>query len=203
MQTVRTRTTTAPSLVTRVRLATSLEDPSGTRPVGDRPSLWNTSTLLSCLLLTISHHTPPGAALPPRLLDHEFGRAHVTRFEPLDLPSALTHEPTRRFLSETGLPNAAGPFRRDVDDLLLPTLTEYTEDHPEHLLPPDADRLIHLGRLTATDHVVLDGVTGTVRTWRTPTATLRPLTSDVPALALTLWALHRATRLEAGAGGEA
>ncbi|MYR44391.1 SUKH-4 family immunity protein, partial [Streptomyces sp. SID5910] len=94
-------------------------------------------------------------------------------------------------------------FHRDETDLLLPTLTEYAEEHPDHHLPTGADCFIRLGRLTATDHVILDGTTGTVLTWRPQTGTLHPLTSNVPALALTLWALHRATRLEAVAGSEA
>ncbi|MEU3659578.1 SUKH-4 family immunity protein [Streptomyces sp. NPDC032940] len=209
MQTVTSGTTevrAVPSLVTRVRLATSPEDPRRPRstPAGaERPSLWNTTTLLSCLLLTVSHRTPPGAALPPGFPDHDFGRAHVTRFEPLDFPSALTHEPTRRFLTETGLPDEAHPFHRDADELLLPTLTEYAEEFPGHRLPAGADRLIRLGRLTDAGHVVLDGTTGAVLTWRTAEGTLHPLTSDVSALTLTLWALRRAALLEAVAGRDA
>lgn len=202
-----------PSLVTRVRLATSLEDPRWTRGAARRsqedcagPSLWNTSTLMSCLLLTAGHRTRPGSSqdLPARLLDHEFGRSRVTRFEDLDFPRTLVHEPTRRFLRDRGLPEDAHPFRRDPDELplSLPTLTEYCAEFPEHRPPDRADHLIRLGRLTSGDHVVVDGPTGAVLAWNAPDATLRPLTSDVSALALTLWALHRATQLEAAAGIE-
>ncbi|GAA5014496.1 SUKH-4 family immunity protein [Streptomyces hyderabadensis] len=202
--------TTIPSLVSRIRLATSVEDPSWTRgaarrPQGscERPSLWNTSTLMSCLLLAVSHRTDPGTSrdLPPRFLDREFGRHRVTRFEDIDFPSTLTHEPTRRFLRDTGLPEDARPFRLDADDLPLPTLAEYCEEHPGHPVPADADRLVRLGRLADGAHVVVDGTTGAVLTWRTPDGTLHPLVTDVSALALTLWALRRAGRLEAPAGG--
>ncbi|MFE1240731.1 SUKH-4 family immunity protein [Streptomyces tendae] len=193
------------SLVSRVRLATSVEDPSWARgatrrPQGtaERPSLWNTSTLMSCLLLAMTHRAEPGTSrdLPPRFLDREFGRRRVTRFEDIDFPRTLTHQPTRRFLRDTGLPEDAHPFRLDGDDLPLPTLAEYCEDHPDHPAPPDAAHLVRLGRLADGAHVVVDGTTGAVLTWRTPDGTLHPLVADVSALALTLWALRRAGRLE-------
>ncbi|WP_217142837.1 SUKH-4 family immunity protein [Streptomyces sp. AC627_RSS907] len=201
-----------PSLVTWVRLATSVEDPSWTRGAArwaqggcDRPSLWNTSALMSCLLLAAGRTAPrPFPDLPARFLDREFGRSRVTRFEDVDFPGTLRHEPTRRFLRQTGLPEDAHPFRldRDTDDLPLPTLTEYCDEFPGHRAPDRAAHLIRLGRLTGGDHVVVDGTTGAVLTWRAPDGTLRPLTSDVSALALTLWALRRATLLEAVAGIE-
>ncbi|NSL82490.1 hypothetical protein HCU77_14650 [Streptomyces coelicolor] len=202
--------TAVPSLVTRVRLATTVEDPARTRDAarrpqasGERPSLWNTSTLMSCLLLAVSHRAEPGTSrdLPPRFLDREFGRHRVTRFEDIDFPRTLTHEPTRRFLRETGLPEDARPFRLDADDLPLPTLAEYCEEHPDQPVPPGADHLVRLGRLADGAHVAVDGTTGAVLTWRTPDGTLHPLVSDVSALALTLWALRRAGRLETSAGG--
>ncbi|MFJ6069689.1 SUKH-4 family immunity protein [Streptomyces sp. NPDC093065] len=203
--------TPVPSLLTRVRLATSVEDPPWTRgaarrsPAGcERPSLWNTSALMSCLLLAVGHGPVPGAShdLPPRFLDREFGRHGVTRFEDIDFPRTLTHEPTRRFLRETGLPEDAHPFRLDTDDLPLPTLSEYCEDHPEHPAPPGADHLARLGRLADGAHVVVDGTTGAVLTWRVPAGTLHPLVADISALALTLWALRRAAQLETVAGLE-
>ncbi|WP_399885630.1 SUKH-4 family immunity protein [Streptomyces sp. BBFR51] len=203
-----------PSLVTRVRLATSVEDPRWTRGAArrartgaERPSLWNTSTLMSCLLLTAGHRTgQPGPLqdLPTRFLDREFGRGRVARFEDVDFPGTLRHEPTRRFLRETGLPEDAHPFRldRDPDDPPLPTLAEYCEEFPGHRAPDRADHLVRLGRLKDGDHVVVDGTTGAVLTWRTPEDTLHPLVADVSALALTLWALRRAALLEAVAGIE-
>lgn len=172
----------------------------------ERPSLWTTSALLSSLLLTAGGHPAPVASpgLPARFLDREFGRDRVTRFEDIDFPATLEHEPTRRFLRETGLPEDAHPFRldTDADDLPLPTLTEYCDEFPGHRAPDRADHLIRLGRLADGGHVVVDGTTGAVLTWRAPAGTLHPLVSDVSALALTLWALRRAALLEAVAGIE-
>ncbi|CAL9475461.1 SUKH-4 family immunity protein [Streptomyces sp. enrichment culture] len=200
------------SLVTRVRFATSLEDPR--RPRGaarrtqqgcERPSLWNTSTLMSCLILTAGHRTAPAPFqdLPPRFLDRDFAPADITRFEDIDFPATLLHDPTRRFLRETGLPEDAHPFHRDQDpdDLPLPTLAEYCEELPGRPTPPArADHLIRLGRLSDGAHAVVDGTRGTILAWNARQGTLHPLMSDVSALALTLWALRRMTRLEAGAG---
>ncbi|MFC8102048.1 SUKH-4 family immunity protein [Streptomyces sp. NPDC057363] len=202
---------TVPSLVTWVRLTTSGQDPSWTRGasrwsrgVCERPSLWRTSALLWCLFLTAGRPTVPGRApaLPARFLDREFGRGGVTRFEDLDFPGTLGHEPTRRFLRETGLPEDAHPFRLDQADLpqALPTVAEWCEEFPEHRLPDRADALVRLGRLADDDHVVVDGTTGAVLTWSAPDGTLRPLVSDVSALALTLWALRRTAPPETGAG---
>ncbi|GAA4817715.1 SUKH-4 family immunity protein [Streptomyces ziwulingensis] len=196
-----------PSLLTLVRLATSaeVEDPSWTRGAARRspgtcetPPLWRTPALIGCLLLRAGA-TGPGPALPTRFLDREFGRHGVTRFEELDYPATLTHEPTRRFLRETGLPADARPFRLDADELALPTLTEYAPAHP---LPARADHLIRLGALFDDIHVLADGTTGEILTWTAPGTTLHPLTADVSALALTLWALRRTTLLEAAAGIE-
>ncbi|WP_345598208.1 SUKH-4 family immunity protein [Streptomyces marokkonensis] len=200
-----------PSLVTRVRSATSVEDPSWTRGASRRsqggreePSLWRTSALLGCLFLTAGRRTAPGPALalPARFLDREFGRGRVTRFEDIDFPGTLEHEPTRRFLRETGLPEDAHPFRQDPADLplSLPTVAEWCDEFPENRLADRADHLVRLGRLADGDHVVVDGTTGAVLTWRAPDGTLRPLMSDVSALALILWALRRSTPPGTAAG---
>ncbi|MCU8594137.1 SUKH-4 family immunity protein, partial [Streptomyces sp. A13(2022)] len=61
------------------------------------------------------------------------------------------------------------------------------------------DHLIRLGRLSDEAHAVVDGTRGTILAWNAAEGTLHPLMSDVSALALTLWALHRTTRLETAA----
>ncbi|WP_320782285.1 SUKH-4 family immunity protein [Streptomyces sp. CRN 30] len=196
----------APSLLTLVRLATSAEDPSWTRgavrlpPTACGTPLWKTSALLGCLLLTAGRRTAPGTApdLPPRFLDRDFGRAGVLRYEDVDFPAALTHEPTRRFLTETGLPLQAHPFTLDTApyETPLPTLEEYAEAEPAAMtLPEGACLLIRLGRLADGTHVLVDGTTGATLTWHGTDATLHPLTSDVPSLALSLWALRRGEAL--------
>ncbi|MGW7264815.1 SUKH-4 family immunity protein [Streptomyces sp. NPDC054842] len=65
--------------------------------------------------------------LPRRLLDEEFGAGGIMRFEEVDFPSTLTHEPTRRFLRETGLPENGGVFELDTEAPLR-TLAEYWGD---------------------------------------------------------------------------
>jgi hypothetical protein len=133
--------------------------------------------------------------LPSRLLDQEFGRGRVARFEDVDFPATLTHEPTRRFLRETGLPEDEVLFSLDTD-LPLPTLTEfyadeeYTGGFPLDRLPQDADQLIRLGRLTGDAGLVVDGTTGEILRWTEPQARLDPLNRDVSELVLALCLLR-------------
>ncbi|MFF3344877.1 SUKH-4 family immunity protein [Streptomyces sp. NPDC002779] len=129
-------------------------------------------------------------SVPPRLLAEEFGRAGVMRFEDVDFPAALTHEPTRRFLRETGLPEEHVLFRLDPD-LVLPTLTEAYAHEPAPDLPAEANRLILLGHLDHPHRLLLDGDSGTLLLW-TPAEIPHPLDADISTLAFTLWLLHGA-----------
>ncbi|GAA0932441.1 SUKH-4 family immunity protein [Streptomyces thermoalcalitolerans] len=126
--------------------------------------------------------------LPPRLLDEAFGPGWVVRFEELDLPPVLTHEPTRRFLLDVGLPEQAGDFTLDLDAPLR-TPAEYAADEGDHrlALPPAATRLLRLGGLAGDGHAVLDGTTGTLLRWTGGDGALTPLETDVAAFAFTLW----------------
>ncbi|MGW2691175.1 SUKH-4 family immunity protein [Streptomyces sp. NPDC001296] len=144
----------------------------------------------------------PGAGLrldlPPRLLDEEFGSAAIMRFEDIDFPRTLTHEPTRRFLSETGLPEHGTWYELDMD-VPLQTLAEYCAEEsgiPADRLPESADRLIRLGRLLEDPSLVVDGATGELLCWSEPDATLRPLNADVSTLAFTVWLVHREKTLD-------
>ncbi|BDH03560.1 SUKH-4 family immunity protein [Streptomyces seoulensis] len=161
---------------------------------GAVPAYWKAAALIRPLSLVAA----PGLGglsleMPGRLLDQEFGHGRVARFEEVDFPATLTHEPTRRFLRETGLPEEAVLSRADTD-VPLPTLTEYftseCEDHPLDRLPAHADHLIRLGDLTADTILVLDGRTGAILTYSEPDAALHPLNTDVSTLAYTLWLLH-------------
>ncbi|MFI9394857.1 SUKH-4 family immunity protein [Streptomyces bauhiniae] len=153
---------------------------------GAVPAYWKAAALIRPLSLVAA----PGSAglaleMPGRLLDAEFGHGRVARFEETDFPPTLTHEPTRRFLRETGLPEEV------VDtELLLPTLTEYYAEEYE------ADHLIRLGSLTPDITLVLDGRTGAIHTYSEPDATLHPLNTDVSTLAFTLWLLHHARTID-------
>ncbi|KOV59134.1 SUKH-4 family immunity protein [Streptomyces sp. MMG1121] len=163
---------------------------------GEVPPYWKAAALIRPLALVAGPGTASGLTLdvPARVLDQEFGHGRVTRFEEVDFPTTLTHEPTRRFLRETGLPEETVLFSADTD-VPLPTLWEYYAeecpgDFPPDELPAHADHLIRLGALVEDNSLVVDGRTGAVLTFSEPDAALHPLNTDVSTLAFTLWLLH-------------
>ncbi|MFE9096413.1 SUKH-4 family immunity protein [Streptomyces sp. NPDC007264] len=151
---------------------------------------------MAALIRPLARIARPGADLrldlPPGLLDDDFGPAAVMHFEDVDFPCALTHEPTRRFLREVGLPEDGFWYSLDTD-VPLATLAEYHVDEPgaEAYLPESADRLIRLGYLVDDSSLVVDGATGAVLYWSEPEGILRPLNADVSTLAFTVWLVHR------------
>lgn len=154
---------------------------------------------MAALIRPLARIAGPGEGLllglPQRLLDEEFGPGAIMRFEDVDFPPALVHEPTRRFLRETGLPEDGLLFQLDTE-VPLPALTEYyADERPDEFtaeeLPATADRLIRLGHLVEDTSLVVDGATGAVFAWSEPDTTLRPLNADISTLAFTLWLLHR------------
>ncbi|KPH98550.1 SUKH-4 immunity protein [Actinobacteria bacterium OK074] len=160
---------------------------------------------LGALIRPLARHVRPAEGLavdlPKRLLDEEFGAGSVVRFEDVDFPAGLTHEPTRRFLRETGLPENARVFDLDTD-VPLPTLPEYYDEArpPEFTkpeLPHGADYLIRLGTLVTDTALVVDGTTGEILTWNEPDRTLSPLNADISTLTFTVWLLHRERTLSA------
>ncbi|MFD4787915.1 SUKH-4 family immunity protein [Streptomyces sp. NPDC058459] len=157
---------------------------------GAVPAYWRAAALIRPLSLVAA----PGASglaleMPGRLLGQEFGHGRVARFEEVDFPATLTHQPTRRFLRETGLPEET------VDtELPLSTLTEYYAGEAGDL-PAHADHLIRLGPLTPDTTLVLDGRTGAVLTYAEPA--LHPLNTDISTLAFTLWLLHHERVIDA------
>lgn len=164
---------------------------------GEVPPYWLMTALIRPLALTAGPGRSSGLALdlPARLLDQEFGQGEVWRFEDVDFPPALTHEPTRRFLRETGLPEDAVHFHLDTD-VPLSTLAEHHADEPGARLPAGAEHLIRLGCLVEDNSLVIDGTTGAVWHWSAPEATLHPLHTDVSTLAFTLWLLHHERALD-------
>jgi len=169
---------------------------------GEVPPYWKAAALIRPLALATTRGTTSGLTLdiPARVLDQEFGHARVARFEDVDFPSALTHEPTRRFLRETGLPETTILFQLDTDVPLQP-LSEYAADDRTATtspfeLPPRADHLIRLGHLVEDNSLVVDGATGEVLNWHEPEAKLYPLNTDVSTLAFTLWLHHREREID-------
>ncbi|WP_434590251.1 SUKH-4 family immunity protein [Streptomyces sp. A5-4] len=154
--------------------------------------------------------------LPDGLLDEEFGAktgtepgagpgagpeadpavGEVARFTDADLPAALTHESTRRFLRDVGLPVDGGMFTLD-EDRPARTLAEVYAHQDEDLLPERADRLVCLGYLVEDIDLVVDGSTGLILGRHAEDAGLRPVNADVSTLAFTLWLLRRARSMDA------
>lgn len=171
---------------------------------GEPAPFWKMAALIRPLSLVAGRSGVSGLALdlPPRLLDQEFGHGEVVRFEEVDFPATLTHEPTRRFLREVGLPEDGYLFTLDTD-VPLQTLTEYCADADRPVeLPSRADRLIRLGHLVEDNSLVVDGETGAVLNWSEPEARLYPLNTDVSTLAFTLWLLHRERVIDEETGHE-
>ncbi|MET7701135.1 SUKH-4 family immunity protein [Streptomyces sp. NPDC005485] len=171
--------------------------------VGDSrvPAYWR----MAALIRPLARIAGPGDGLvldlPKRLLDEEFGAGGIMRFEDVDFPPALTHEPTRRFLREVGLPEDGFLFQLETE-VPLPTLTEYcldvrSGDFTEDQLPVGAAGLIRLGHLIEDAGLVVDGTTGAVLAWSETDTTLRPLNTDISTLAFTLWLLRREKSLDA------
>ncbi|MFB0619787.1 SUKH-4 family immunity protein [Streptomyces sp. AGS-58] len=174
---------------------------------GEVPPYWKAAALIRPLSLVAGPGTASGLTLdlPARLLDQQFGHGRVARFEEVDFPATLTHEPTRRFLRGTGLPEEAVFFHADTD-VPLPTLREYVVQecagHPADRLPAHCDHLIRLGCLPEQTSLLVDGRTGAVLTFDEPEATLHPLNTDVSTLAFTLWLVHHERTIDAHLGHE-
>ncbi|MEU0007002.1 SUKH-4 family immunity protein [Streptomyces sp. NPDC006314] len=175
---------------------------------GRVPPYWKAAALIRPLALVAGPGPASGLTLdvPARVLDQEFGHGRVARFEEVDFPATLTHEPTRRFLRETGLPEEAVLFHADTD-VPLPTLREYFTDERggDYLLdelPAHCDHLIRLGGMVEDNSLVVDGRTGAILTFSEPEATLYPLNTDVSTLAFTLWLLHHERTIDEHLGHE-
>ncbi|MGW5614855.1 SUKH-4 family immunity protein [Streptomyces sp. NPDC003877] len=171
---------------------------------GEPAPFWKMAALIRPLSLVAGRAGVCGLSLdlPHRLLDQEFGPGKVARFEDVDFPAALTHEPTRRFLREVGLPEDAHVFSPDTD-VPLATLAEYHADADTPVdVPAGAHHLLRLGHLVEGHSLVVDGATGAVLDWSESQATLHPLNTDVSTLAFTLWLLHRERAIDAASDHE-
>jgi hypothetical protein len=109
---------------TSARLSAVFTDGSAAVPGDDIAPYWRMAALIRPLARIAGPGDGLALALPPRLLDEEFGAGEIMRFEEVDFPSTLTHEPTRRFLKDVGLPEDGFMFQLDTE-VALPTLPEY------------------------------------------------------------------------------
>ncbi|MFD8379934.1 SUKH-4 family immunity protein [Streptomyces sp. NPDC059679] len=163
------------------------------------PALWRIVALVRPMALIAG----PGGGLlldlPEGLLEEEFAPEGVVRFGESELPATLVHEPTRRFLTRTGLPENGSMFMLDTEAPLLPTLAWCREEEERgqqfYVLPEDTpvapDRLLRLGGLVDETEVVIDADSGTVYSWYVADAALCPLNADLSTLAFALWMLRR------------
>ncbi|MER5946609.1 SUKH-4 family immunity protein [Streptomyces sp. NPDC001904] len=171
------------------------------------PNLWRIVAVVKPLALIAAPGRGLLLDLPARALVDVFGEDGVRRFAPDELPSALVHEPTRRFLGEVGLPKeapsfcAAGPpdapLRTLAEDhaesARNPELRHLYEDADGHPPVADADQRLHLGSTPQDVDVVLDGRTGAVHHAPCTYDRLTPMNADISSLAFALW-MHGTAR---------
>lgn len=171
------------------------------------PAFWRIAALFRPMPLIAGPGRGLRLDLPKELMEDEFGPGAIVRLAPADLPAALRHAPTRRFLAEVGLPKDGLMFCLDSPDTLLETLTadrERSRNDPrlQHLydgtdrLPADSDHLLVLGGLMHDFTVVLDGRTGEVHYLEYDADTVTPVNADISTLAFTIWMHSREEKLE-------
>ncbi|MEO3826314.1 SUKH-4 family immunity protein [Actinomadura sp. B10D3] len=164
------------------------------------PTLWRIMAVIKPMALIASPGRGLRLDLPAQVVEDAFGVDGLVRFAPENLPAALSHEPTRRFLSEVGLPADATLFFASEAGKPLRTVLEYRKEflrNPSlgHLHdsvrcnPPAqaADHLFVIGDLAYDLNVVLDGRTGEVHHAHYTCDQLTPLNADVSTLAFAVW----------------
>ncbi|MFC5169885.1 SUKH-4 family immunity protein [Streptomyces mutomycini] len=184
---------------------------------GEVPSFWRIAALIRPMALIAAPGRGLHLDLPADFIEEEFGTEEVVRLAPGDLPEALEHEPTRRFLTEVGLPKDGLMFWLDTPEDILKSMTVASAErqaNPDlrHLnltgeLPEDSDRLLVIGGLMHDFDTIVDGRTGLVHYALMDDDTVTPVNADVSTLAFTVWMHSRQQKLEkeyelAGSMGE-
>ncbi|MBQ0987310.1 SUKH-4 family immunity protein [Streptomyces sp. F63] len=137
--------------------------------------------------------------LPDGFLAGAFGADDVVCFPDEDVPAVLTHEPTRRFLREQGLPRDAGWFTARDEERPLRSLWDHwfaDDDADPDEAPANVHELVVLGYLIDDIDLVVEGPTGRILGWYGPEATLRVVNTDVSGLAFTTWLWHQEQALD-------
>lgn len=156
------------------------------------PAFWRIAAAIRPLGLIAGAGRGLALDLPAGLLEEAFGADEVVRLADDRLPPALVHGPTRRFLTEVGLP-ADGIMFSGPADGPLPTVSDDRQAAGGGPLPADAEHLIVLGGLVHDFEVLLDGRSGAVFYAQVGSADVVPVNADVSTLAFTLW-LHQCER---------
>ncbi|MEU2060846.1 SUKH-4 family immunity protein [Streptomyces sp. NPDC013455] len=164
------------------------------------PAYWRIAAVVRPLGLIAGPGRELALDLPEGLLDEAFGTDNLVRLTDDQLPPALTHAPTRRFLTEVGLPGDGYMFY-GPEPAPLPTLPQEwaeSQSNPRHAhlwngsrrLPPDAEHLVVLGGLVHDFGLLIDGRTGALFHTEFGADRVVPVNADVSTLAFTLW-LHQ------------
>ncbi|MGW5677403.1 SUKH-4 family immunity protein [Streptomyces sp. NPDC003860] len=154
------------------------------------PALWRIAATVRPLGLMAGPGRGLALELPVGLLEDAFGADEVVRLAEEQLPAALVHEPTRRFLTEVGLPGDGNMFSGPAAEPLPVVARDREGGGP---LPVDAEHLIVLGGLVHDFEVLLDGRSGALSYAQFGSADVVPVNADVSTLAFTLW-LHQCER---------
>ncbi|MFJ3927605.1 SUKH-4 family immunity protein [Streptomyces sp. NPDC090022] len=157
------------------------------------PAYWRITSVIRPLALVAGPGRGLLLDLPAGLLEEAFGADEVVRLDGSELPDGLRHEPTRRFLTEVGLPEDALMFGLDGPEDLFTALAE--EDGVAGV-GVDPARLFSLGSLVDDIAVYVDGGTGEIYAWYYAEERLRPLNADISTLAFTLWLHDRERALD-------
>ncbi|UQA90886.1 SUKH-4 family immunity protein [Streptomyces halobius] len=188
---------------------------------GPQPAHWETSLLIRALHWGARLGVPDELAyvLDPGLIAETAEDGRVHRFAPEELPSGLTHEPTRRLLTEIGLPVNAdifalhdGPLRTmaEVHSALFDTPADEEGEEGKN---PYTERgyqrnFIALGWWTLDLAMALDGATGRVELpdWYGEDGPAAYLHRDISALLYACWTYQQLRkeweRWDVGAGGK-
>ncbi|MFJ8882853.1 SUKH-4 family immunity protein [Streptomyces sp. NPDC102402] len=173
---------------------------------GGLPSVWRIAALFRPMSLIAAPGRGLRLDLPPDFIEGEFGPHEVVRVAPADLPDALEHEPTRRFLAEVGLPRHGLMFWLDEPQDILKTVSAARAEaranpdlahlHLTGALPDGSEHLLVIGGLMHDFDVVVDGRTGLVHYALIDDETVTPVNADVSTLAFTVWMHSRQQKLE-------
>ncbi|WP_437090545.1 SUKH-4 family immunity protein [Streptomyces sp. enrichment culture] len=179
----------------------------GWGPVGPRsgwehplPAFWRIAAAIRPLGLIAGPGRGLALDLREGLLDEAFGAERMVRLTDDRLPPALVHTPTRRFLTDVGLPGDGFMFYGPGPEPLstLPEDWAESQGDPRHAhlwdgseqLPPDAEHLVVLGGLVHDFDVLIDGRTGVLFCTEIGADHVVPVNADISTLAFTLW-LHQ------------
>ncbi|MFE1952705.1 SUKH-4 family immunity protein [Streptomyces sp. NPDC059524] len=174
------------------------------------PPVWRIQACVKPLALIAGPGRGLRMDLAADVLTNIFGADGVRRFTPGELPEALTHAPTRRFLTEVGLPSDVPLFypTGSEDDPLCtvaehraavardPQMRRHFEDGASHPVIPDADRFVLLGGTPQDVDVVVDGRTGEVHWTSFLGDDLTAMNADISTLVFALWMYGTVEALE-------